>query len=120
MSGESLTLTFDDGSEFTNHKDLVDAPGVRTFFADSYCTWQSCSNEHLGGWIRRCPPKRNLFTEVSDQKLAEAVREINKQPRKCMGSMIPTEAFQEQRESLNHHVVLQNEFGQQGLARLGQ
>lgn len=52
------TLTWDNGSEFAEHR-LVDiALDAQSHFVEPYSSWQRDTNENTNGWIRQYLPKK--------------------------------------------------------------
>lgn len=49
-------VTHDNGTEFARHARLRDEPGMVTYFADPYASWQRASCENRNGMIRRTRP----------------------------------------------------------------
>lgn len=88
------TLTLDNGKEFARFKDIEKATGLMIYFADPYSAWQRGTNENTNGLLRRYFPKGTDFRNISDQRLASAVRKLNHRPRKCLGYRTPHEVFQ--------------------------
>lgn len=93
-----VSTTMDNGTEMHLHTELVTDYGMDTYFADPYSSWQRGTNEHHNGRLRRYFPKRTDFSHVSEQELQAVIRDINDQPRKCLGWMTPQEAFDEELE----------------------
>ncbi|MCE3269573.1 MAG: transposase, family [Burkholderiales bacterium] len=52
-----LTVTYDNGIEFTNHKNITDTLGCDIYFARPYRSCDRGQNEHTNGLIRRFFPK---------------------------------------------------------------
>ena len=53
------STTLDNGSEHYLHTRLQEELGMRTYFADSYCSWQWGTNESTNGLLRRYFPIRH-------------------------------------------------------------
>ena len=87
------SITFDNGSEFYNHKDLQDALECNIYFADPYSAWQRGINEHTNGLIRKYLPKTISFKELTQNDVDEIVEKLNNIPRKSLGYKTPYEAF---------------------------
>ncbi|NJD86278.1 IS30 family transposase [Candidatus Erwinia dacicola] len=45
------TITFDNGREFTRHKEVADALEAETYFAHPYASWQRGLNENTNGLL---------------------------------------------------------------------
>lgn len=92
------TITFDNGSEFSEHGIITKQLKARIYFADPYSAYQRGSNEQVNGLIRRYLPKGTSFKHLSQRKIQQIVDMINNRPRKCLGYRTPNEFFQQQRE----------------------
>jgi IS30 family transposase len=90
------TVTFDNGTEFTQHKTLTDKFGVDVYFADPYSSWQRGTNERHNGLLRRFFPKGTDFGNVTPEQLQEAVDFWNNYPRKILGYLTPNEAWEQE------------------------
>ena len=98
------TITFDNGTEFARHEDIVTVLPADIYFADPYSAYQRGTNENTNGLIRRYLPKGTSFCELSQQHVDRIVEDLNNRPRKTLGYRTPNEVFQEQREE--HRVAL--------------
>lgn len=78
------SMTFDNGKEFTNFKDLENKLHVMTYFANPRSPWQRGSNENTNGLLRQFFPKGKLLDKVTDNQVQEAVNLINSRPRKVL------------------------------------
>jgi IS30 family transposase len=47
-----LTITADNGKEFTFHEKVTKTLGSPVYFADPYCSWQRGLNENTNGLLR--------------------------------------------------------------------
>lgn len=87
------TITFDNGSEFSKHKNITDAIGAKCFFATPYHSWERGLNEHTNGLIRQFLPKGSDFKNVSNLFIQNIQNLINNRPRKVLGYLTPKEVF---------------------------
>jgi len=87
------TITFDNGKEFANHEQLVQAIGCKTYFAKPYHSWERGQNENANGLLRQYFPKAMGLLDVTTQQVVEAVHKLNSRPRKCLGFRTPYEVF---------------------------
>jgi len=87
------TVTMDNGTEFVKHQQLNQL-GIKTFFADPYCSGQRGTNENTNGLIRRYLPKKTSFENLSQEELDDIVFEINNRPKKVLNFSTPFEALQ--------------------------
>ncbi|WP_013630000.1 IS30 family transposase [Rubinisphaera brasiliensis] len=76
------TLTTDNGSEFSGHKQLEEALGCAIYFAAPRSPWQRGQNENTNGLLRQYFPKGSDFRKLEAVQIAKAVEELNQRPRK--------------------------------------
>jgi IS30 family transposase len=88
-----LTLTADNGREFTQHKLLARRLGVDVYFAHPYSSWERGTNENTNGLLRQYVPKKMDLKCLTDSQLAVYVRRLNLRPRKCLNYRTPDEVF---------------------------
>ena len=92
-AGARVGVTHDNGTEFARHTRLRDEPGMDTYFADPYASWQRGSNENRNGMIRRYLPKRSEIRMDMAGELREIVDEADNRPMRVLGYRTPAEAF---------------------------
>jgi transposase, IS30 family len=88
-----LTLTLDNGREFSKFKELESKTGLKVYFADPYAAWQRGTNENTNGLLRHYFPKGIDFQKVSEDELALIVKKVNDRPRKCLNYQTPHDVF---------------------------
>ncbi|KZN29855.1 IS30 family transposase, partial [Pseudoalteromonas luteoviolacea] len=88
-----LTLTLDNGKEFSLFNKIENRLKIDIYFADPYCSWQRGTNENTNGLIRRYFPKKTDFSTITDNELQKVVHKINSRPRKSLDYQTPKEAF---------------------------
>jgi transposase, IS30 family len=84
-----LSLTLDNGNEFSEFQQLQRSLGIDIYFCDPYASWQKGGVENANGIIRRTIPKRSDFDKYSDQDINDLIWNINTTPRKCLGYKTP-------------------------------
>jgi len=89
------TLTYDRGSEMTEHKFFSEETKIQVFFADPHSPWQRGTNENTNGLIRQYFPKGTDFKTIPISTIRRAEQELNSRPRKCLGYYTPAEKFYE-------------------------
>lgn len=87
------TITYDNGSENTDHEKTNDILGTRSYFCAPYHSWEKGTVENTIGLVRRSLPKKTDFATVSSKELRTIERRLNNRPRKCLGYLTPTEAY---------------------------
>ena len=97
-----LTLTYDNGREFSYHEEIARELTAEGFFAHPYHSWERGLNENTNGLIRQYVPKGKDIDSLSDEDLAENIEKINNRHRKCLGFKTPNQLFLTHR----HHVAL--------------
>jgi IS30 family transposase len=87
------SITFDNGKEFMNHRQIARRLGVDIYFALPYCSWQRGTNENTNGLLRQFFPKGTDFTRISHQAVARAETLLNERPRKRLDYQSPAEVL---------------------------
>jgi transposase, IS30 family len=93
INGRFHTLTFDNGLEFADHKNISNKLGKLVYFADPYSPWQRGCNENTNGLVRQYLPKGMDFSNLTPQKLHFIQEKLNHRPRKKLGYRTPYEVF---------------------------
>lgn len=88
-----LTITLDNGGEFSAHECLSAKLDANIFFAKPYHSWERGSNENTNGLVRQYYPKRSRFDNICENDLQRVARKLNNRPRKCLGYKTPFEMF---------------------------
>jgi transposase, IS30 family len=86
------TITFDNGSEFAEHKKLITL-GIKIYFCDPGSPWQKGSIENLNGIIRRFIPFKISAFSLTEDQIKEVTIKINAIPRAILGFKTPLEAY---------------------------
>jgi IS30 family transposase len=87
------SLTYDRGSEMSEHKLFTEDTKIQVYFADPSCPWQRGTNENTNGLIRQYFPKGTDFQTVPVTAIKEAERRLNTRPRKTLKFSTPQEKF---------------------------
>lgn len=92
-AGMKKSLTYDRGTEMSQHRLFSETEKISVFFADPYSPWQRGTNENTNGLIRQYFPKGTDFTLVPRGAIQEAERRLNSRPRKVLDYYTPSEKF---------------------------
>ncbi|KOF13368.1 transposase [Ensifer adhaerens] len=87
------SFTFDRGKEFAGFKALEDGIGARSWFCDPSAPWQKGAVENTNKRIRRFMPGNTDLAVIPQNALNRLARDLNNQPRKCLGYRTPAEVF---------------------------
>lgn len=96
---QTLTITTDNGSEFSAHEDITAGLRIRgkedvtIYFADSYCSWQKGAVENSNKLIRQYIPKGANFNDYTQERISNIAKKLNNRPRKKLGFSTPKLEF---------------------------
>jgi IS30 family transposase len=86
-----LTITYDNGKEFSEHSKIASELNASCYFAKPYHSWERGLNEHTNGLVRQYLPKKTDFTQVSDATVQFIADKLNNRPRKVLNYHTPLE-----------------------------
>ena len=91
----ALTITFDNGKEFTNHQRIARQLDLETYFAHPYAPWERGTNENTNGLTRQYIPKKSVLSEITRKRIAfiKEPERLNHRPRKCLDFKTPDMIF---------------------------
>ena len=89
------TITFDNGTENVRHKELTTEHNIKTYFCDTYSSWQKGSVENTNGLIRQYFPRKTNLQKVPHRTIYEVQEKLNNRPRKCLQYKTPNEIINE-------------------------
>src|SRR5206468_1383731 len=83
------SLTWDQGSEMSEHRRFSIESGVQVYFCDPQSPWQPGSNENTNGLLRQYFPKGASLAGIGQERLDEVAEQLNGRPRKTLGFQTP-------------------------------
>jgi IS30 family transposase len=90
-----LSLTWDQGREMTNHREITKVTGLDIYFCDPHSPWQRGTNENTNGLLRQYLPKGSDLSFYGPGMLDNIAAELNSRPRKRHGFRTPAEMLEE-------------------------
>src|SRR5580698_3433955 len=87
------SMTFDQGSEMSQHKTLTKNTGVTVYFAHPHAPWERGICENINGLLRQYLPKATDLSLLSQDQLDDIAWKLNTRPRKTLGWKAPAELF---------------------------
>jgi IS30 family transposase len=91
--GLKRTLTYDNGTEMSEHKLFTKSTNIQVYFAHPHSPWERGTNENTNSLVRQIFPKGTDFTKVSFKEVKRAQRMLNDRPRKTLEFLTPNEVF---------------------------
>lgn len=87
------TTTRDNGTENVLHHNTKKQYGVRSYFCDTYSSWQKGGVENLNGLIREYFPRHTDMSTITGDYVAWVESKLNNRPRKKLNYLTPNEAL---------------------------
>lgn len=85
------SLTYDQGSEMSQHRLFTEETQIKVYFAHPRSPWERGTNENTNGLIRQYFPKNTNFNDVSEEEIRAAQDQLNERPRKTLGWLTPAQ-----------------------------
>ena len=89
------TITYDNGSTFSEHQTTERDTGIDIYFANPYHSWERGCNENFNGLLRQFFPKKSSFANIEQEQIEKVVKLINNRPRKRLNYLTPAEVFRQ-------------------------
>jgi IS30 family transposase len=89
------TLTWDQGTEMANHRQIAEMTEIDIYFADPHSPWQRATNENTNGLLRQYFPKGTDLSVYSQEDLDFVADQMNRRPRKRLEFATPYEVLSE-------------------------
>jgi IS30 family transposase len=89
-----LTITSDNGTEFSQHELIAKGLDASIYFAHPYHSWERGLNENTNGLIRQYIPKGSSFSDLTPERIKEIESRLNSRPRKSLNYATPNEIWE--------------------------
>ena len=87
------SISLDNGSEFSEYKELEKELNTKVYFAEPHKPWQRGTNENTNDLLRFFFKKGFDFRTITQADVDAVVDLINSRPRKCLDWQTPAEVF---------------------------
>ncbi len=93
LASKKLSITYDNGREFSEHRMIEFETNMTVFFAHPYHSWERWTNENTNWLLRQFVPKKTDFKTISEKELQIYTKLINHRPRERLWWLTPHELF---------------------------
>lgn len=87
------TLTWDQGSEMSEHVQFSIDTGIDVYFCDPHSPWQRGTVENTNRLLRQYFPRGADYSRLDETDLDLVADELNQRPRKTLGYRTPAEVL---------------------------
>jgi IS30 family transposase len=87
------TITFDNGVEGSKHYEINRLYNTKTYFCDSFKSWQKGGVENMNKLIRQYLPRKLDIRDISDDQIYQIQEKLNNRPRKGLNYLTPNEVI---------------------------
>lgn len=91
-----LSLTYDQGSEMSEHQLFQKNTKMKVYFCHPSSPWERGTCENTNGLLRDYFPKQTDFSAISRKEIKRVQDELNERPRKTLGFKTPKEVFEKE------------------------
>ncbi|NBX51217.1 IS30 family transposase [bacterium] len=88
------TTPRDNGTENVLHENIRKQYKVKSYFCDTYSSWQKGGIENLNGLIREYFPRNTDMSTITPEHVAWVENKLNNRPRKKLNYLTPNEALE--------------------------
>ncbi len=88
-----LSMTYDRGSEMSEHKLFTKQTQMKVYFANPHSPWERGTNENTNMLIRDFYPKDTDFGTLTRYQIKKIQHLLNERPRKALDWETPVEAM---------------------------
>ena len=87
------SLTYDNGTEMSEHKLFTKKTKVQVYFTHPYSPWERPTNENSNGLVRDYFPKGTDFNTITKKRIKEVQEQLNERPRKVLDYQTTKDVF---------------------------
>lgn len=88
---KALSITFDNGKEFSDHETMSSTLKADIYFAQPYHSWERGTNENTNGLIRQFLPNSMRLDNLCTHLVQSIEDNLNNRPRKVLVFRAPLE-----------------------------